>query len=249
MDTYLKVSASDVLFLADSHFRDRRLPGEAERRKRFTDFFSAIPTGTTVFLLGDIFDFYFEYSSVIPKRHFDILTALHDSAARGLEIHFLAGNHDYWFKNFLRDDIGIIPHGDDVLIESQSRKLWCTHGDLLTPGDRAYKAIRSIIRNRAVVAAARMLHPDLMHAIASRVSQDSKDRNRRSVKHMALELAARPAEVFFCRGNDALVMGHIHYPLHEVKQGKDLVIVGDWITQFTFARLRDGRLSLGTFTP
>jgi UDP-2,3-diacylglucosamine hydrolase len=246
---YTRISSGDVLFLADSHFRDRRRSGEAERRLRFIEFLSSVPSGAAVFLLGDIFDFYFEYASVVPKRYFDVLNALYDCARRGAEVHFLGGNHDYWFGSFLRDEIGLVPHRDDVFVECQGRKIWCTHGDLFLTGDANYKTIRSIIRNRFVIAAAKGLHPDLMDAIACRVSQGSKNRNRRSVEDVARELASRAAENFFSKGNDMIVMGHIHYPLHEVKDGKDLVIVGDWITQFTYARLKDGKVSLETFTP
>jgi len=249
MREYAAISASEVLFLADSHFRDRRAPGESDRRRRFIEFLSAVPAGTAVFLLGDIFDFYFEYASVVPKRHTDILHALHSCSKRGVEVHFLGGNHDYWFGDFLREEIGLLPHRDDVFIACQGRKIWCTHGDLFLTGDKSYRTIRSVIRNRAVIAAAKIIHPDLMDAIAARVSHESKRRNRRSVADVARELASRPDATFFSMGNDMIVMGHIHYPLHEVKNGKDLVIVGDWITQFTYARLVGGRVSLETFRP
>jgi UDP-2,3-diacylglucosamine hydrolase len=248
MDLFTPISADEVFFLADFHFRDARRPGEALRRRRFRDFLSAVPGGSAVFLLGDIFDFYFEYASVVSKRFFDVLRALSECAGRGIDIHFLAGNHDYWFGNFLRDDVGIVPHGDDVFFECQGRRVWCTHGDLFMPGDRSYRAIRAILRNRWVIAATKLLHPDLLTAIADRVSDGSKKRDRGSVEHMARRVAARPAEELFSRGNDALVMGHIHYPLHEVKNGKDLVIVGDWVNQFSFARLRDGKIALATFS-
>jgi UDP-2,3-diacylglucosamine hydrolase len=249
MKDYTRISSDEVLFLADSHFRDRRNPGEADRRGRFIEFLSKVRSGAAMFLLGDIFDFYFEYASVVPKRHFDILHALHDCARRGVEVHFLGGNHDYWFGSFLRDEIGLVPHGDDVFVACQGRKIWCTHGDLFLTGDKSYRAVRSIIRNPGVIALAKGIHPDLMDAIARRVSHDSKRRNRRSVEDAAREIASRPEATFFCNGNDVIVMGHVHFPLHEVKNGKDLVIVGDWITQFTYARLVDGKISLEAFIP
>lgn len=248
MSAYIPIQAEEVYFLADFHFKDSRLPDEIRRRRRFHDFMSAVPGGAAVFLLGDVFDFYFEYASVIPRAHYDVLRVLSASVLRGVDVHFIAGNHDAWYGRFLRDDVGVTPHAEDAFIESQGRRLWCTHGDLFMPGDRSYKAIRSIIRNRFVVATARaLLHPDLMTAIARRVSEGSKKRNRRSVEAMARRLAARPEADFFGRGNDAVVMGHIHFPLHQVMDGKDLVIVGDWITQFTFARLRGGKITLEDF--
>jgi UDP-2,3-diacylglucosamine hydrolase len=249
MNEYLHISARRALFLADSHFRDRHRPEEADRRRRFIEFLSGVPSGTAVFLLGDIFDFYFEYASVVPKRYFDILHALYDCSRRGAEVHFLGGNHDYWFGSFLEEEIGLVLHGEDIFVSCQGRRIWCTHGDLFLTGDDSYRVIRSVIRNRAVIGAAKIIHPDLMHAIASRVSHESKRRNRRSVEDVARQVASRPAAAFFSRGNDMIVMGHIHYPLHEIRDGNDLVIVGDWITQFTYALLEDGRVSIETFKP
>jgi UDP-2,3-diacylglucosamine hydrolase len=248
MSDYTRIPATEAFFLADFHFRDNRLADEALRRRWFGEFMSAVPSGAAVFLLGDIFDFYFEYASVVPNRYFDVLRSLSNSALRGVDIHFVAGNHDAWYTDFLKNEVGVTPHADDAFIEIQGRRVWCTHGDLLVPGDRSYKVIRSIIRNRVVVAAARaLLHPDLMSAIALRVSDGSKKRNRRSVEAMARQLIARPSSDFFSKGNDATMMGHIHYPVHHVTDGKELVVVGDWISHFTFARLRDGRITLEKF--
>jgi hypothetical protein len=87
-----------------------------------------------------------------------------------------------------------------------------------------------------------------MDAIAARVSNDSKHRNRRSVESMAKELVANSNVEFFARDNDVFVMGHVHYPLHKTRGDKDILIVGDWIRNFTYGRLRDGRLSLEKFT-
>ena len=250
MKAYTQMSHGEVFFLADAHFRDRRLPGEAQRRRLFIEFLASTPDDAAVFLLGDLFDYYFEYASVVSNRYFDIFRALSDCSDRGVEIHFLGGNHDFWFTNFLHDDLGITPHREDLLVECQGRRIWCTHGDLLMPGDTTYKIVRSIIQNRFVIGAARILiHPDLLDAIATAVSKNSKRRNRRCVKDMAHKLAERPASEFFSEGNDAFVTGHIHYPLHRMMEGKDLMIVGDWISHFSFGRLRDGRMSLETFKP
>ncbi len=247
-ETYKKIAASEVFFVADSHFRDRALPGEAERRDRFARLLETVPSDGAVFLLGDIFDFYFEYKSVVSKRYFDIYHALYECSSRGVEVHFLGGNHDYWFNNFLEDEIGVASHGEHLFVECQGRRIWCTHGDLFMPGDENYTTVRSILRNRYVIAAAKIIHPDLMDAIAKKVSYGSKARDRGSVEDMANQLAARPTQQFFSRGNDVFAMGHVHYPLHQQKNGNDFLIVGDWITKFTYGLMKDGRISLETLS-
>ena len=246
MDEYLQISSSEIFFVADSHFRDRRLPGEAERRDRFIQFLLGVPKGAALFLLGDIFDFYFEYATVVPKRYFDIFYALNSCRSRGVEVHFLGGNHDYWFGDFIGRDLGMYVHNDDFLIEGQGRKIRCTHGDLLVPDDRGYRTLRSILRNPFLIKTATLLHPDLLSGIARRVSGGT-NKKRKAQKETANRLANAAGDNCYRWGNDAFVMGHIHYPLHRVHDGRDFVIVGDWIDNFSFAKLADGKISLEIF--
>ena len=96
MNAYLQISSPDVLFVADTHFRNRSVDGESERRRCFYDLLAGLPDYAEVFLLGDIFDFYFEYGSVVTKRYFDVFQAFYDCSQRGVKLHFLGGNHDYW---------------------------------------------------------------------------------------------------------------------------------------------------------
>ncbi len=245
MDSYSNISSRQLLFLADTHFRNPRLEAEAERRRRFIGFLETVPDGAALFLLGDIFDFYFEYRSVVLKRYFDILYALRRSVERGVEVHFLGGNHDFWVGDFLSEEIGLTLHGgDDILIDSQGRKICCSHGDLVLPNDGSYRRIRAIIRNRHVINAARLLHPDLMSAIATRISSGSKNRKRGALADMANHLCDIAPGEFFSKGNDVFIIGHVHYPLHRVYDDRDFMIVGDWIESYTYGKLEGGRLSL-----
>lgn len=246
-DGSIKIQSDHVYFVADSHFRDGRIPEETERRARFMRFLASIPEDATLFLMGDIFDFYFEYASVVPKRFFNLFKALHDCTGRGVDIHFIGGNHDYWTGSFLPEDLGITVHPDDVLIECQGRRVICAHGDYQMPGERSYKLMRAAMRNPLMIALAKIIHPDLMDAIAARVSSGSKKRKRRTQEQIANYVADMAFDQFFVRGNDAFVMGHVHYPLHRTHAGRDFLILGDWICRFTYAHLIGGRLSLETF--
>ncbi len=247
MDQHLQISSPDVFFLADSHFRDRGLPGEAARRDRFVRFTKHLPENSTLFLLGDIFDFYFEYASVVPKPFFDVFHALGSCRSRGIDIHFLGGNHDFWLGGFISDSLGICIQEDDFLIESQGRRIRCVHGDLVVPGDHGYRILRSILRSRTVGNAAKLIHPDLMSLIARHVSGHSKNRPQSAQEDIANRVAGLATHHCYKWGNDAFIMGHIHYPLHRVHDGRDFVIVGDWIDNFSYARLHDGQISLETF--
>ncbi|MFQ5512686.1 MAG: UDP-2,3-diacylglucosamine diphosphatase [Candidatus Krumholzibacteriia bacterium] len=244
MDSYSHISSRQLFFLADTHFSNPKLEAEAGRRRRFIGLLDSVPQGSTLFLLGDIFDFYFEYGSVVLKCYFDILHALRRSVDRGVAIHFLGGNHDYWVGTFLSEEIGIVLHGgDDIFLESQGRRICCSHGDLVQPDDGNYRTIRAIIRNRHVVKVARLLHPDLMKAIATRVSNGSRKREH-DLCATATRLGEMAPREFFSKGNDVFIIGHVHYPFHRVYDGKDFMIVGDWIQGCTYGKLEDGKLSL-----
>lgn len=244
---FVRVPADDVRVAGDTHFRDRALPGEAERRDRFIRFLDATPRGTFLVLLGDIFDFYFEYHSVVPRRYIDIYAALARATARGVDTRFLGGNHDYWVGDFFSRELGVRVHDQEIAIEAQGRKLVIAHGDLVMPRDYGYKILKGVLRNRAVIAASRWIHPDLLDAIAGGVAHGSRKYFHIAQEKRARDVADHAWKRFFARGNDAFVMGHVHFPMHETRGGKEFVIVGDWLEHYTFARMTNGRLRLESF--
>lgn len=245
---YLEIHGTDVRFLADTHFRDPGDENERGRRARFLAFLDSLEPGTALFLLGDVFDFYFEYRHVVSNRYFDVFAGLLRTTRRGVGVHFLGGNHDFWVGDFARRELGLELHRDRILVRAQGRRILCAHGDLLVPGDYGYKVLKSVLRNRAVIALARWIHPDLFDAVATGVSHGSRAMQRRDgVEEQARAMAAHAHRRLFEYGNDAVIMGHIHHPVLDSRDGRDAVILGDWITHFTYARLHDGILSLESF--
>jgi UDP-2,3-diacylglucosamine hydrolase len=248
MTDYIEIQDEDIRFLADTHFRSRETEGEAPRRDRFIRFLSGIPRASSLILLGDIFDFYFEYRSVVCKRFVDLFGALMDCRDRGVNLHFLGGNHDYWVGDFAINDLGMTVHRNEILIAAQGRKILCAHGDLVMPGDIGYKILKSIIRNRVVIGASRWIHPDIMDAIARGVAKGSRAISKAPQEARARRMADLAHRKFFSRGNDVFVMGHVHFPLHDVRDGREFLLVGDWIENFTYGRLNQGKLTLERFT-
>lgn len=247
MSDYIEINDKEIRFLADSHFRSREVPGESERRDRFIRFLASVPDGTTLILLGDVFDFYFEYRSVVCKRFVDLFAAFSNCRNRGINLHFLGGNHDYWVGDFISKDLGMSVHQDEILLSAQGRKIICSHGDLVMPRDAGYKVLKTIIRNRFVIGVSKWIHPDIMDAIARAVASGSRRLSKAPQKRRARNIAEVAHARFFARGNDAYIMGHVHYPLHDSRNGRDFILLGDWIQNFTYGRLRDGVLTLETF--
>jgi UDP-2,3-diacylglucosamine hydrolase len=237
----------EIRFVGDTHFRDRSIPGEPERRTRFFEFLDSVPAGTALYLIGDIFDFYFEYRSAAHNPHQEILGAFRECTDRGVELHFIGGNHDYWVGRFFAAETGCRIHENEILFEAQGRRVVVSHGDLVMPRDTGYKVLKTVIRNRGVIAASRWIPPHVMERIARGVSDGSRSMRRHDQEERARVVAEWAHEKFFIRGNDVYVMGHVHYPVHDVRDGRDFVIVGDWISGSTYGLLSDGRITLETY--
>jgi UDP-2,3-diacylglucosamine hydrolase len=234
-----------VYFLSDTHFKyHAEDPHESGKRARFRRFLASIEGASRLYLLGDIFDFWFEYRSVIPRHYPDILEALGRLADSGTGIFILGGNHDHWFGSYLPDTYGIevLPQG--TVHELQGRRVMLTHGDDLLPGDYAYKALKAVIRSRPVTGFAKLVHPDLLYGFAAAFSRTSKGFTQKKTERCAERLTGMAREHFFRDGNDAFVMGHVHLPRMKEMEGRTFIILGDWETHFSYARLEGGVFSL-----
>ena len=122
-----------------------------------------------------------------------------------------------------------------------------THGDSLLPGDLAYKALKTVIRSRAVVAVARALPPRFLYGFARRFSRASKGVTAKRTERSARALVAMAPDAFFKWGNDVFVMGHIHYPCLERFGDRAFAIIGDWESHFSYVALEAGELTLGRY--
>ncbi len=160
----------------------------------------------------------------------------------------MGGNHDYWVGDFVTDDLGMHVHQKEILVSCQGRKIVCAHGDLVMPRDTSYKILKAIIRNRVVIGAAKWIHPDIMDAIAQGVSAGSRRISKAAQQKRAAQMADLAHREFFSRGNDVFIMGHVHFPLLDTRDGHEFLLLGDWIQNFTYGRLFEGRLSLEQFT-
>src|SRR5690242_11101594 len=129
--------ARNVLyFLSDAHLGAEPRPLEIERERQLRRFLELVPErAQALYIVGDLFDFWFEYRSSIPRRYFAILATLAQVRAAGVPIVYLGGNHDFWLGSFITEDLGIEVHDGAVTVEAQGRRLWVHHGDGLIGGD------------------------------------------------------------------------------------------------------------------
>ncbi len=248
MTDFPKLDAARVVFMADAHFGSRQLADDLDRQARFFRFLESLPGDTHLFLLGDLFDFYFEYGSVVDKRFVRLLAQLRAARDRGVRLHFIGGNHDHWVGKQFRSLLDVEVYREEIRFSAQGRKVVCAHGDLVMPRDYGYKVLKTVIRNSMVVGLSRWIHPDLLAGIAERVSSGSRNFMPKPQDERARMMSEHAHQHFFKRGNDAFIMGHVHWPHHDRRDSNDFFIVGDWITQFTYVELVDGTFWQKTFT-
>ncbi|MFO7675764.1 MAG: UDP-2,3-diacylglucosamine diphosphatase [bacterium] len=227
-------------FVSDAHL-GAAPPGAEARLARFLNGLEG--RADSLWILGDLFDFWFEYGRVIPRHGFRILAALARLREAGIRVSYLAGNHDLRFGGFLRRELGI-ETGAGGDIELDGRKVLVRHGDEI---DRraVSRLFRVLMRSRLNNGLYRLIHPDLGIALAGWVARRSRARgpDERLAGAMREWARARLAE-----GRDLVVLGHLHRPeLTAFPGGGSYLNAGDWIENFSYGILRDGRPALERF--
>ena len=239
-----------VYFLSDTHFKyHKKGPEELDapdKRKRilFRDFLRSIEGASRLYLVGDTFDFWFEHPGILTGYYGDILEAIGRLTGSGTKVYITGGNHDHWFGSYLPDTFGLEVLPVSTVHEIQGRRVTITHGDNLLPGDYGYKALKAVIRSRPVIGFARLIPPRLLYSFAALFSRTSKGLTHNKTARCAERLVEMAPVHFFNDGNDAFVMGHVHLPRLVEFSGKTFIILGDWETHFSYARLEDGHFSL-----
>jgi UDP-2,3-diacylglucosamine hydrolase len=233
---------SDKAFLIVSDVHLGSVPESTERRfRRFLRFAAERATG--LLINGDLFDFWFEYRTVIPRKHFRSLAALAEVADAGVPIWFLGGNHDAWMGDFLREEIGVTLLDGPVELTLEGRRALVAHGDGVGQGDWGYRMLKRLIRHPITIGAFRQIHPDWGALIADRVSRTEDrvegaeaGRNRaRFIRAWAeAELIRRPEL-------DLVLAGHCHVPeVTELAPGRFYANSGDWIRNSSYLVLPPG---------
>ena len=227
------------LFLSDAHFGAHDPETEREKVRRFVSFLSHPGhSGATVWFLGDLFDFWLEYRRAIPRVSVRVLSAIQSFIEHGGEFHLLLGNHDYWVRDFLTDEIGIILQRDDVRLERSGKSVFLTHGDGKAKGDRGYRLLKKALRFRPGIWAYRHLPVDWAFALASSSSRSS----RRLTEHREDRFGAeyrRYAERQIAAGTHAVIMGHLHRPILERMGASWYINCGEWFERYSYV-VREG---------
>jgi UDP-2,3-diacylglucosamine hydrolase len=232
------MSERPFLIVSDTHLG--AVPEATERA--FRQFLEKEASAASGLLInGDLFDFWFEYRTVIPRKHFRVLAALASLVESGVPVWYVGGNHDAWGGAFLREDVGMTLLDGPVTMDLAGRRTLIAHGDGVGAGDLGYKALKRLIRNRATVGAFRLIHPDMGSWIANRVSttEDKADHTDTTGLSRAIPIRTWAREQLVQDPSlDLVVAGHSHLPeVEEVAPGRFYANSGDWVRHSSYLAL------------
>jgi UDP-2,3-diacylglucosamine hydrolase len=236
-----------IFFVSDTHFGLQSPEKESVKEMKFLAFLDHVAAeGEQLYILGDLFDYWFEYNHVIPRGYHRVLTKLGDIVRSGIRVEYLAGNHDFWLRDFFPVDLGILVHKEPILREHNGRKFYLHHGDGLALRDTGYRILKRILRNPINIFLFSLIHPDIAASIAKKLSRKSREytatKDYGETDGMILIAGARIAE-----GCDYVIMGHRHVPLERHIEKGIYINLGDWITHDTFAEFNSEELHLRTW--
>jgi len=246
-----------VYFASDFHLGIPDYASSLLREKKIVDWMEMVSKDASeIFLMGDIFDFWFEYKTVIPKGYVRLLGKIAELTDRGIPIHLFRGNHDVWAFDYLEKETGMHLHRKPVVKEFEGTKLFLAHGDGLGPGDSGYKFLKKVFEFKLNQFLFKWIHPDIgarmglyfskKSRLANIAQEGKKESEIEQQDEMLYQYAKR--KVIERPDLDYLVFGHRHIPMQlKVSEKAEVVILGDWISHFSYGVLEGGKMSIQYF--
>jgi UDP-2,3-diacylglucosamine hydrolase len=248
-----------IYFASDFHFGVPDHASSLKRERFFIEWLDIVKNDASeIFLMGDLFDFWFEYKTVIPKGFVRLLGKLAELTDAGIQVHLFRGNHDVWAFDYLNKELGIQLHRAPVVRVFNERKFFLAHGDGLGPGDHGYKFLKKVFESPLNQWLFRWLHPDigtrmgLYFSRRSRISNNAKEGKLEKTLNIEGErlyqfcneyLASHPGINYF-------LLGHRHLPYDtNINESSRFINLGDWITHFSYAEFDGKDLNLKFFKP
>lgn len=236
-----------VYFVSDVHLGAPILKNNREREIRLVQWLEHIrPDCATLFLLGDIFDFWFEYKRAVPKGSVRFLAKICEFTDQGIPVHFFTGNHDIWAFDYLHNECGVTLHTHNQRININGKQFLIGHGDALNPKDKGYLFLYHIFHNPILQYGFRWIHPDLGILLAHKWSSHSRLENGH-IEADSFRGEEKEEIVRFCRNTlqqqhfDFFIFGHRHLPVDlPLTNNSRYINTGDWITYYSFATF-DGK--------
>lgn len=242
-----------VYFASDNHLGAPTREESFPREQKFVKWLDEVKHDAhCIFLLGDLFDFWFEYKTVVPRGFTRVLGKLAEITDSGIPVYYFVGNHDLWMNGYFEEELNIPVYHKPQEYTINGKSFFIGHGDGLGPGDKGYKRMKKVFTNRFAKWLYRWLHPDLGVKLAQHLSVKNKiisgdddvkflgEENEWLVQYAKRKLAEKHRDYF--------IFGHRHLPLQiELGNNSKYINLGDWINYFTYGVFDGDTMELKTY--
>ena len=232
-----------IYFLSDAHLGSWALEHRRTHERRLVNFLDEIKhEAAAVYLLGDIFDYWYEYKYVVPKGYTRLLGKISELTDRGIEVHFFTGNHDIWCKDYFVEECGMVMHREPITIDLYGKEFYLAHGDGLGDESRNFKMLRAMFHSHTLQTLFSAIHPrwtvklGLTWAKHSRLKREGGkepdylgEEREPLIRYTKEYLKTHPDINYFIYGHR-----HIMLDMMLTRQAR-IIIVGDWIKYFSYA--------------
>ncbi len=231
-------------FISDLHFGLLSYAEEVERELKFVEFLDSIQdSAKELYILGDLFDYWFEYKKVIQKGYFRTFTALNNLVRNGTKVHYLIGNHDFMHRDFFEKEVGVQLYQGDIEVEIDNKKFYLAHGDGLVKNDYGYLLLKKVFRSKLSQKMYSLIHPNLGIKIAQGTSKTS--RNYTGKKDFGEEDGLfQFAKSKINIGFDYVILGHTHKEKFESYKTGTYINLGTWLGKPLYGIYENGKIDL-----
>tara|TARA_B110001469_G_C9619943_1_gene308875 strand:+ start:33 stop:809 length:777 start_codon:yes stop_codon:yes gene_type:complete len=242
-----------IYFASDFHLGAPNYSDSIAREHKIVSWLSEIQKDASeIYLVGDIFDFWYEWKHAVPKGHVRILGKLAEICDLGIPIHFFTGNHDLWTFGYLEQEIGMKVYRNPIQVTLQNKKCYIGHGDGLGDGDKKYKKLKNIFTNRSCQWLFSRLHPNFSFGLANLLSSKSRVANKESDAIFTRSenewLANYSKDILEKSHFDYFIFGHRHLPLDiELNKSSRYINLGEWLNYNSYGILENGVFELKFF--
>jgi Uncharacterized protein conserved in bacteria len=235
------------IFIADTHLGSPTFAQSVQREKNLVSLLLSKESQTkAVYLLGDIFDFWWEYKSVVPKYFTRLLGTLALMSDRKTEIHFFIGNHDQWIGDYFEKEIGAIIHRQPLTCQIEGKSFFLAHGDGFDANDKKYMFLKAVFANKFLQGLFSAIHPRFGMAVAHLWSNYSRS------KHIGQEGTNKgfdePIIKYFQANTEPIdyyIIGHYHFDqVFSLSQSRELIILGAWFLGVSYAEFDGSKVEL-----
>ena len=238
-----------IYFASDFHLGSPNLKDSHTRERKIISWLCTIEKDAkAIYLVGDIFDFWFEYKKVVPKGFVRVQGKLAEMCDQGIDINFIVGNHDMWVNDYFQKEIGLNVFENKIIIEENNQKILVCHGDGLGSGNTSFKLIKKVFKSNICRWLFSRIHPNLGVSLAHLWSNASRRKNMKKTNNNHEHL------INYCKKKqknnpiDYYVFGHLHSPtVKNIDSKAKYINTGDWIQHSSYGVLSNKNLEIKKF--